>query len=52
MWYLCCMMSSVLDPSTLFSVSCDLTLTLYSKNRKIRKENKEKMKIENEIKRN
>ena len=37
MWCLCCMMSSALDPSTLFSVSCDLTLTLCSKNRKIRK---------------
>ena len=37
MWYLCCMTSFVLDSSTLFSASCDLTLTLCSKNRKIRK---------------
>ena len=33
-WYLCCMMLLVLDPSTLFSVSHDLTLILCSKNRK------------------
>ena len=37
MWYPCCMTSFVLDPSTSFSTSCDLTLTLCSKNRKIRK---------------
>ena len=37
MWYPCCMTSFILDPSTSFSVSCDLTLTLCSKNRKIRK---------------
>ena len=37
MWYLCSMTSFVLDPFTLFSVSCDLTLTLCSKNRKLRK---------------
>ena len=37
MWCPCCMMLSALDSSTLFSVSCDLTLTLCSKNRKIRK---------------
>ena len=34
MWYSCCITLFVLDPSTLFSVSCDLTLTLCSKNRK------------------
>ena len=39
MWCPCCMMSFVLDPSTLFSASCDLTLTLCSKNRKIIKQN-------------
>ena len=37
MWYPYYMTSFVLDPSTLFSVSHDLTLTLCSKNRKIRK---------------
>ena len=37
MWYLYCITSFVLDPSILFSVSCDLTLTLCSENRKIRK---------------
>ena len=37
MWYPCYMTSFVLDSSTLFSVSCDLILTLCSKNRKIRK---------------
>ena len=37
MWYPCYMTSFVLDPSTSFSASCDLTLTLCSKNRKIRK---------------
>ena len=35
MWYPGYMTSFVLDP--LFSMSCDLTLTLCSKNRKIRK---------------
>ena len=50
-WYLCCMTLFVLDPSTLFSASCDLTLTLCSKNRKIRK-NKMKMKMKNKIERN
>ena len=45
MWYLCCIMSLVLDPSTLFSASHDLTLTLCSKNRKIRKYNEKKIKI-------
>ena len=34
MWYPCCMTSLVLDPSTLFSASHDLTLTLCSKIRK------------------
>jgi len=43
MWYPYCMTSFVLDPSTSFFVSCDLTLTLGSKNRKIWK-----MKNENE----
>jgi len=56
MWYPCCMMSFVLDPSTLFSVSHDswlsLTLTLCSKNRKIRKENEKKMTNENKIEKN
>ena len=33
MWYPCCMTSFVLDPSTLFPASCDLTLTLCSKNK-------------------
>ena len=28
MWYLCCMILFVLNPSTLFSASCDLTITL------------------------
>ena len=37
MWYPCYMTSLVLDPSTLFSASHDLTLTLCSKNRKIKK---------------
>ena len=37
MWYPCCMTSFVLDPSTLFFASCDLLLTLCSKNRKTRK---------------
>ena len=37
MWYPCYIILFVLDLSTLFSASCDLTLTLYSKNRKIRK---------------
>ena len=37
MWYPCCITLLVLDLSTLFSVSCDLILTLCSKNRKIRK---------------
>ena len=37
MWYSCCMTSFVLDPFTLFSASHDLTLTLCSKNKKIRK---------------
>jgi len=45
MWYPYCITSLVLDPSTLFSVSCDLTLTLFSKNRKIRKYNEKKMKM-------
>ena len=36
-WCPCCMTSFILDPSTSFFVSCDLTLTLCSKNRKIRK---------------
>ena len=36
-WYPYCMTLFVLDPSTLFFTSCDLTLTLRSKNRKIRK---------------
>ena len=35
MWYPCCITSFVLNPSTLFSVSCDLTVTLCSKIRKI-----------------
>ena len=52
MWCLCCMISFVLDSSTSFFVSCDLILILCSKNRKIRKENEKKMKMENEIKRN
>ena len=39
MWCPCCMTLSVLDPSTSFSMSCDLTLTLCSKNRKIRNKN-------------
>ena len=42
-WYLYCMISFVLEPSTLFYTSCDpwllLTLTLCSKNRKVRKQN-------------
>ena len=37
MWYPCYMMLFILDPSTLFSASCDLTLILCSKNRKIKK---------------
>ena len=45
MWYLYCIMSLVLDSSTLFSASHDLTLTLCSKNRKIRKYNEKKMKM-------
>ena len=51
MWYLYCITSFVLDPSTLFFVSCDLILTLCSKNRKIRKQNEMKMKMENKIER-
>jgi len=35
MWYPCCMMLFVLDPSSLFFASHDLTLTLCSKNGKI-----------------
>ena len=49
MWYPCCMMSFVLEPSTLFYASCDswlsLTLTLCSKNRKVRKRNENGNKI-------
>ena len=45
MWYLCCVMS-FLDPSTMFSVSHDLTLTLCSKNRKITNKSKKKIKME------
>jgi len=43
MWYLCCITSFVLEPSTLFYTSRDLwlslILTLCSKNRKVRKRN-------------
>ena len=38
MWCTCCLMSFVLDPSTLLS----LTLTLCSKNKKIKQKEKEK----------
>ena len=37
MWCPCYMILFILDPSTLFFASCDLTLTLCSKNRKKRK---------------
>ena len=42
------MTSFVLDPSISFSVSCDLTLILCSKNREI----KNKMKMKNKIEKN
>ena len=38
-WYPCCITSFVLDPSTLFSASCDSTLTLCSKKNKKIKQN-------------
>ena len=52
MWYLYCMMSFVLDPFTSFSTFCDLTLTLCSKNRKIRKYNEKQMKMKIRIEKN
>ena len=38
-WYLCCITSFVLDPSTSFSASCNSTLTLCSKKNKKIKQN-------------
>ena len=60
MWYPCCITSLVLEPSTLFSQVLWLMLWLITsapnpscpKNRKIRKENKNKIKIKNKIERN
>ena len=52
MWFPCCMISFVLDSFTSFSTFHNLTLTLCSKNRKIRKYNKNKIKMKNKIEKN